>query len=103
MPRLFALILLCLAALPAWAGRLLPADALPGTVRDLDYPLVRIGDSVFRAAPGLRIYDTWNRTVLPGQLPVGIKVLFKTDLNGDLAAIWILSPEEVDAVEAAAR
>ncbi|MGD9787687.1 MAG: hypothetical protein AB7U30_07015 [Sulfuricellaceae bacterium] len=100
--RLIRSLLFLLAAslsLPSVAGRILPSNALLGELKSNDYPALAIGDQVYHAAPGLRIYDRNNLMILPVALQAGGYVLYKLDLQGNLAQLWLLNPEE----EAAAR
>ena len=62
---------------------------------DKEYPYVRIDDRTYRLAPGGRIYDTFNRIVLPNAAPKTGKVLFKLDQQGNVIKLWILTPEEI--------
>ncbi len=65
------------------------------------YPLVQIGDKVMRLAPGGRILDAHNRTIVHGSLPQQAFVLFVQDLNGDISRIVILRPEELEQIKRA--
>ncbi len=90
-------LMLCLLglALPALAQlRSFPAGAMAGQLLDSAYPNYLIGDRVYRAAPGLRIYDQSNRMVLPGSVRPTGPVLYQLDLQGNLLKLWILTPAE---------
>lgn len=91
--RIFLLVFLLLAA-PAFAGRLLPQDARSGVLQGHSYPEVQIGSQVYHLAPGARIYDPSNRTILAAQLPQQAVVYFRLDGNGDLTQLWLSTPEE---------
>ena len=57
-------------------------------------PYVDLGGKVVKLAPGGVIYDQNNRTIVHGALPAGADVVFTTDMNGDIARIYILTPQE---------
>ncbi|HEY6280887.1 MAG TPA: hypothetical protein VIW72_03720 [Burkholderiales bacterium] len=86
-----------LLALQPWAvaGRILPQNAVSGELTASRYPYVTIGDKRFHLAPGSIIIDQNNRVILPNYLPRSAIVLYKIDSNGDLAKMWLLTPEEV--------
>ena len=76
--------------------RTLPAAAKRATVGDRPHalPYVELGGKVVRLAPGGVIYDQNNRTIVHGALPAGAAVAFTTDMHGDIARIYILTPQE---------
>ena len=76
--------------------RTLPANAKRAIVGQQQYPLpyVDLGGQRVRLAPGGVIYDQNNRTLVHGALPPGADVVFTTDMNGDVARIYILTPQE---------
>lgn len=76
--------------------RTLPAAAKRATVGDTPHvlPYVELGGKVVRLAPGGVIYDQNNRTIVHGALPAGATVAFTTDMRGDIARIYILTPQE---------
>ncbi|MBI5750549.1 MAG: hypothetical protein HZA59_00190 [Hydrogenophilales bacterium] len=93
---LFALLpVFFLLIAPAHAERNFPPNVKPAELRGVEYPYVRIDDRTFRLAPGGRIYDTFNRIVLPNAAPKSGKVLFKLDPQGLVIKLWILTPEEI--------
>jgi hypothetical protein len=96
--RSVLLALFLVFSLTANAGRILPQDAKVGEIRGHAYPEVRIGDTVYRLAPGARIYDAFNRIILPGQLPQAGRVLYQLDPYGNLFRLWLLTPEEEAAL-----
>ena len=89
--------LIGLLALQPWAvaGRILPQNAMLGELTATNYPYVTIGDKQFHLAPGSKIIDQNNRIILPNYLPRSAIVLYTIDSNGDLAKMWLLTPEEV--------
>ena len=76
--------------------RTLPANAKRATLGTQDYvlPHVELNGKVVRLAPGGVIYDQHNRTIVHGALPRGASVAFTTDMHGDIARIYILTPQE---------
>jgi hypothetical protein len=76
--------------------RTLPAAAKRAIVGDRPHalPYVELGGKVVRLAPGGVIYDQNNRTLVHGALPPGADVAFTTDMHGDIARIYILTPQE---------
>jgi hypothetical protein len=82
--------------------RQLPADGKMGElVSQQPFPLLQINDQVVRLAPGGRIYDQNNRTILHTLLPERATVLFVQDMNGDISLVYILRPEELDQLQRA--
>ena len=95
------LLLLLIAASLLLAGtgyaqlRTLPANAKRATIGSPQVlPNVELGGKVVRLAPGGVIYDQNNRTIVHGALPAGADVAFTTDMRGDIARIYILTPQE---------
>ena len=76
--------------------RTLPANAKRTTTGTQPYalPYVELGGKVVRLAPGGVIYDQNNRSIVHGALPAGAEVAFTTDMRGDIARIYILTPQE---------
>ena len=89
-----ALAALLALQLRAVAGRMLPQDAASGELTASKYPYVTIGAKRFHLAPGSRIFDQHNRIIVPNSLPPSATVLYKINSNGDLANMWLLTPEE---------
>jgi hypothetical protein len=91
------LMLICLMSAGTGYAQLrtLPANAKRTTVgQPRMLPYVELGGKVVRLAPGGVIYDQNNRTVVHGALPADADVVFTTDMNGDVARIYILTPQE---------
>ncbi|HET9405072.1 MAG TPA: hypothetical protein VFO57_10875 [Burkholderiales bacterium] len=65
------------------------------------FPLVQINDKVLRLAPGGRIIDENNRTLLHAYLPQHAYVLFVEDMNGDLSRVYILRADELEQLKRA--
>ena len=94
---LLALALALAASSHAQLQRQLPANGKLGQLigQQHPFPLVQINNQVLRLAPGGRIYDVHNRTILHGFLPEHAHVLFVQDISGDVALIYLLRPEEL--------
>jgi hypothetical protein len=75
--------------------RPLPADGKRATVgQPQALPYVELGGKLLRLAPGGTIYDQNNRSIVHGALPAGADVVYANDMNGDVARIYILTPQE---------
>ena len=83
-----------LFALSAHAGRLLPQNTQVGQVNGYQYPEVKIDGENYRLAPGVRIYDTFNRILVPTQLPQSAKVFYQLDPGGLVIQMWLPTPDE---------
>ena len=99
MPKLLLLLSLIttLAATYAHAQvRTLPANAKRITVGQQQFPMpyVDLGNKQVKLSPGAVIYDQHNRTIVHSALPPGADVVFTTDMQGDVARIYILTPSE---------
>ena len=98
---LIALLVLALSVLGSAAHaqfRALPQNAQRGTVNDNQWPLIQIGWTVFRMAPGAVIWDQNNRTITPNFLPAGADIVFTLNPSGDIARIYVLTPQEQEAL-----
>ena len=79
--------------------RQLPANGKLGeTGQQQPFPLVQINNQVARLAPGGRILDENNRSIVHGALPLGAAVLFVQDMNGDISRIYILRADELEQI-----
>ena len=75
--------------------RMLPANGERGQLGDPQpLPLVKIGRSVLRVAPGGVIYDQSNRSITHGNLPASAYVLYTKDQNGDIQRLYVLTNDE---------
>lgn len=95
--RLFALLFAVAALLlsgAAVAARVLPADAKPGALQGVEYPLVRIDGRVLQLSAGSVIYDRNNMSIVGGMLPQSAPVYYRLDGQGQVRNIWIMTPEE---------
>jgi hypothetical protein len=94
------------AASQAQLQRFLPPEGQYGELngqQQQPLPLVQIGTKVLRLAPGGRIYDQHNRTIVHSSLPDAAPVWFIPDMNGDIAGLWILLPGEIERVKPAPK
>jgi hypothetical protein len=87
----------------AQSSRQLPAAGKLGELvgQQQPFPLLQINNQVVRLAPGGRIYDQHNRTILHTVLPERATVLFVQDMNGDISHVYILRPEELEQLQRA--
>ena len=83
--------------------RQLPANGKLGELvgQNQPFPLLQINDKVVRLAPGGRIYDQNNRTILHTFLPERAPVLFVEDMNGDVSRLYVLRPDELEQIQRA--
>ena len=76
------------------AARSLPSDTTFAAEAEFRYPYVRANKQVLRLAVGVRIYNERNLIIMPATVPEKANVLFKTDINGDISRVWILTDDE---------
>jgi hypothetical protein len=90
------LLLLLLVALPAWAQlRPLPDNAERGFIRHVQETIVSIDGRKMRLAPGATIRNQQNMIVVPMSLPPeGAVAEYQVDPQGQIARVWLLTPEE---------
>ncbi len=75
--------------------RQLPVNGKRGiTGEHRPLPQVIIGRNTLLLTPGALIFDTHNRTIVQGSLPVGADVWYQLDNAGQIRRIFILRPEE---------
>ena len=99
MPKtVFAIVASMLAlacATQAWAERNFPEQAKRGELRAYEYPSMKIGDRVYRLAPGSRIINQQNLIIMPASLQVQTApIMYMLDIGGDLSRIWLLTEDE---------
>jgi len=100
MRKLLLLLTLVFGAAISYAShaqlRTLPANAKRTTVGQQQFalPYVDLGAKKLKLAPGAVIYDRENRTIVHNALPPGADVVFTTDMQGDIARIYILNSYE---------
>jgi len=87
----------------AQLSRQLPSSGKLGELvnQQQPFPLLQINNQVVRLAPGGRIYDQNNRTILHTLLPERAAVLFVQDMNGDISHVYLLRPEELEQLQRA--
>jgi hypothetical protein len=100
MPRFALSALICLSALGyaagAMADRAFPPHAQRGEMKAFAYPHMKIGDKTLRMAAGGRIYNEQNMIIMPASLQKQTaQIVYTVDINGQLGAVWLLTPEEV--------
>lgn len=84
--------------------RILPANGKLGiTGEQHALPAVQINKQVLRLAPGGRITDQHNRTIVHAHLPPQATVLYTLDNQGDISRIIILTPDEVTRIQQAGK
>ena len=110
--RKLLLLLMFLCASSAAGGarakfmqmRFLPPEGVRGVLGPAQkMPYVAIGNQVLRLTPGARIYDQNNRTIVHGDLPSGSQILFLRDQAGNVLRIYILTEQELAALNKAGR
>jgi hypothetical protein len=80
--------------------RALPANGKLGELVGVQpFPLLQINNKVARLAPGGRIIDQHNRSIVHGSLPERAFVLFVEDMNGDISSIYLLRPDELERIQ----
>jgi hypothetical protein len=95
---LVALLLAQLAPGPAAAQQTrpvaLPANATYGEMKAFRYPEAQIDKRMLRLAPGARVYNTQNLILMPGSVPSQAPVLYRLDIQGQIAQMWLLTADE---------
>ena len=98
LKTVFAIVALTLALActkQAWAERNFPEQAKRGDLKAYEYPSMKIGDQVYRLAPGSRIVNQQNLIIMPASLQVQTApVMYILDTSGDLSRIWLLTEDE---------
>ena len=91
-----AIVMLSLIAAPSAAlDRFFPPNASRGELKAHQYPLYKIGNRTYRMSPGGRIFSPQNLIMMPASLQRQTgQIMYAIDINGQLSAIWILTPEE---------
>jgi hypothetical protein len=91
----FAAILVLAGATQAFAERNFPEQAKRGELKAYEYPLMKIGDNVYRLAPGSRIFNQQNLIIMPASLQVQTApVMYMLDMSGYLSRVWLLTGDE---------
>ena len=94
--------------MPAYAQhvqqRFLPVNGVRGTLgAPQAYPAVLIDKRIMRLAPGARMFDLSNRTIVHSHLPSGAQVLYAREQSGDIIRIYILTEQEIASLKQAGR
>lgn len=92
---LCALTALLSLAAAAHAARNLPPDVKSGQFKAFNFVQAQIDGQVYRAAPGLRVFDTYNRIVFAQTVAAETHVLYQLDIRGDLIQMWVALPDEM--------
>jgi hypothetical protein len=72
----------------------LPNNATYGELTAFRYPDAQFDKKRLRLSPGARIYDTGNLIITPNRVPRQAKVLYRLDTEGQIAQMWLLTPQE---------
>ena len=98
------LLAACAAGIALWSGgstaladRPLPNDAKLAKAATFAYPNLTANGKTMHIGVGSRIYDQNNRIIMPAAVPAKVNVLFKTDMNGDVSRVWIITDQEAAA------
>lgn len=91
-----AIVMSSLIAEPSAAlDRFFPPNASRGELKAHEYPLYKIGSRSYRISAGGRIFSQENRIIMPVSLQQQTaQIMYAVDINGQLSAIWLLTPEE---------
>ncbi len=74
--------------------RTIPAEAKRATLSHVQGMTVEIDGRRTQLAAGAQIRDGRNLIVLPTAVPPGVRIKYLADAQGQVARIWILSPQE---------
>jgi hypothetical protein len=91
------LLLLSISALAAAAHaqlRTLPPEAKRGQIRHVQEMIVQIDGTRARLSAGAQVRDTHNRILVPSAIPAGSAVKYLVNGQGEVSAVWILTPHE---------
>ncbi|MDR3411642.1 MAG: hypothetical protein P4L87_11990 [Formivibrio sp.] len=92
--RKYLFLLLMLLVIPAYA-RIFPPNILFGKVKEVEPNQVKITETTFRTAPGLRVLNQNNALIFVRNLSIGTQVGYQLDPRGELFQIWMLTPQEL--------
>lgn len=96
MRKIFLAFLLAVLSLPV-SARIFPASVRFGEVKSVEPNQVKIADTVFRTAPGLRVFNQNNALIFVRHLPVDTLVGYQVDGRGELFQVWMLTEQESSA------
>jgi hypothetical protein len=91
---LAAAILAAVAAGALAQLRAIPPEAKRARMSHLESLLVEVNGERMQLAPGAQIRDPSNLIVLPAALPPDSLVKYTRDPQGNVARVWILTPQE---------
>ncbi|TAK92480.1 MAG: hypothetical protein EPO06_01360 [Burkholderiaceae bacterium] len=93
---ILALSLLSSVITPAVAQqfRRIPPNLPTVQITGISYPQVKLGDRVYRLAPGALIYSEQNSTLVSNQVTVGAVAKVWFNAQGEVQTLWILTPQE---------
>ena len=74
--------------------RSIPAAAQRATLSHVQGMTVEIDGKRVELAAGAQIRDGENRILVPTAVPPGVRIKYLADAQGQVARIWILSPQE---------
>jgi hypothetical protein len=74
--------------------RAIPQEAKRGRMSHVESLQVEVNGERMQLAPGAQIRDLSNLLVLPAALPPNSLVKYTRDPQGNVARVWILTPQE---------
>jgi hypothetical protein len=96
--RALWVLLIALLAVPAAAQlRTIPKDTHLAQIRHVQANVVELNKARVQLAPGARIHDASNRTIIPVSIPPGALVKYRLDANHQVSEVWILTRQEAEA------
>ena len=81
---------------------MLPHDVRKGILNGLAFPVVQIDSDSYRLAPGVQVRNQANMMIFPHSLNQQARIFYQIDMRGEVAKIWIMTPEEAETATAAA-
>ena len=99
MRNVFAVCVMVLSSLiaapSAALDRFFPPHAYRGELKAHQYPNYKIGSRSYRMSAAGRIFNQQNLIIMPVSLQQQTaEIMYAVDINGQLSAIWLLTPEE---------
>ena len=92
---LLASLLALLCVTQTCAARDFPQQARRGDMQAYRYPLMKIGERVYRLSAGSFLYNQQNLIIMPASMNIQTApVMYLLDTSGDLSRIWLLTREE---------
>jgi hypothetical protein len=90
----FSLVFLFAAGAAQAQLRTIPAEAKRATLSHVQGMTVELNGKRVELAAGAQIRDGGNMIVVPAAVPPGVLIRYLPDAQGQVARIWILSPQE---------